>query len=110
VLRTSARRSPNSTMSAIPFTPPMECLLLFHPGDGALLIQFPENGVAGSLGSLLPESRAVSTGRCNAGLEFTSCSFKAQSFPWALIELQRYFVEVGLGIAEQVGFLGEVLS
>jgi hypothetical protein len=56
------------------------------------------------------QSLALSMGRCNTGLQFTSWSFKAQSFPWALIELQRYFVEVGLGIAEQVGFLWEVLS
>jgi len=43
-------------------------------------------------------------------MEFTSWSFKVQSFSGALIELQRYFVEVGLGIAGQVGFLGKVLS
>ena len=53
---------------------------------------------------------AVSTGRCNTGMEFTSWSFKAQSFPRALIELQGCLVEVGLGIAGQVGFLREVLS
>jgi hypothetical protein len=45
-----------------------------------------------ALRSNLPETRAVSTGRCNTGLEFTSRSFKAQGFPWALIEAQGYFV------------------
>jgi len=53
---------------------------------------------------------AVSTGRRNIGLKFTSWSFKAQSFPWALVELQSHLVEVGLGIAGQVSFLREVLS
>ena len=38
-------------------------------------------------------------GRCNTGLEFTSGSFKAQSFSWALIQLQSYFVEISLRIA-----------
>jgi len=49
-------------------------------------------------------------GRCNTGLEFTSGSFKAQSFSGALIEAQGYLVEVGLGIAGQVGLLRKVLS
>jgi hypothetical protein len=31
------------------------------------------------------QGRAVSTGRCNTGLEFTRRSFKAQGFSWALI-------------------------
>src|SRR5271170_6273797 len=48
--------------------------------------------------------------RSNTGLEFTCGSFKVQSFSWALIETQGYLVEVGLGIAGQVGFSGEVLS
>ena len=49
-----------------------------------------------------PTSRevgAVSTGRCNTGLEFTRWSFEVQSFSWALIEAQGYFVEVGLRVA-----------
>jgi hypothetical protein len=37
-------------------------------------------------------SGAVSTGRCNTGLEFTSRRFKAQGLPWALIDAQGYFV------------------
>jgi hypothetical protein len=53
---------------------------------------------------------AVSTGRCNTGLEFTSRSFKVQSLSRALIEAQGYLVEVGLRVAGQVGFLREVLS
>jgi hypothetical protein len=53
---------------------------------------------------------AVSTGRCNTGLESTSWSFKSQSFSRALIEAQGYFVEVCLGVAGHVGFPGEVLS
>ena len=53
---------------------------------------------------------AVSTGRCNTGLEFTRRGFKAQSFSRALIQAQRYFVEFGLRIAGQVGFFREVLS
>jgi hypothetical protein len=52
---------------------------------------------------------AVSTGRCNTGLEFTSRSFKAQGFAWALIVAQGDFVQVGLGVAGQGGFPGEVL-
>ena len=58
----------------------------------------------------LLKTRAVSTGRCNTGLQFTRGSLKAQSFPWALIEAQGYFVEVGLRVGGQVGFLREVLS
>jgi hypothetical protein len=42
------------------------------------------------------QSRVVSMGRCNTGLEFTCRSFKAQSFSRALIEAQGYLVEVGL--------------
>jgi hypothetical protein len=53
---------------------------------------------------------AVSTDRCNTCLEFTSWSFKVQSFARALIESQSYFIEVCLGVAGQVGFSGEVLS
>ena len=54
-----------------------------------------------------PKERAVSTGRCNTGLESTSWSFKVQSLARSLIEAQGYFVEVGLGVAGQVGFLGK---
>jgi hypothetical protein len=46
-----------------------------------------------------PQWGAVSTGRCNAGLKFTSWSIEAQSLPWTLIEAQGYLVEVGLGVA-----------
>lgn len=60
--------------------------------------------------STSPKPRAVSTGRRNTGLEFTRWSFKAQGFPWALIQLQGYLVEIGLGVVGQVGFPGEVLS
>jgi hypothetical protein len=45
------------------------------------------------------DKTAVSTGRCNAGLKFTSWSIEAQSLPWTLIEAQGYLVEVGLGVA-----------
>jgi hypothetical protein len=45
--------------------------------------------------SALPKRQAVSTGRCNTGLKFTCGSFNAQSFPRALIEAQRYVVEIG---------------
>ena len=51
---------------------------------------------------------AGSTGRCNTGLEFTRRSFKAQGLSRALIEAQSYHVEIGLRVAGQVGFLGEV--
>ena len=44
------------------------------------------------------ENGAVSTGRCNTGLEFICRGFKAQSFSRALIQAQRYFVEFGLRI------------
>ncbi len=44
--------------------------------------------------SELPNRQAVSTGRCNTGLKFTCGSFNAQSFPRALIEAQRYFLEI----------------
>ncbi len=54
--------------------------------------------------------RAVSTGRRNTGMEFTSRGIKVQSFPRALIALPCHLVEVGLGVEGQVGFLGEVLS
>jgi hypothetical protein len=57
----------------------------------------------------LLKSWAVSTGRRNTGLKFTRGSFKAQSFAWALIEAQGDFIQVGLGVAGQVGFSGEVL-
>jgi hypothetical protein len=57
----------------------------------------------------LPKMLAVSMGRCNTGLKFSCRSFKAQGFPWALIEAEGYFVWVGLGVAGQVGFSGEVL-
>jgi hypothetical protein len=55
----------------------------------------------------LQQNGAVSTGRCNTGLEFTSRSVKAQGFPWALIEAQGYFVEVCLGVADRSVFLGK---
>ena len=48
---------------------------------------------------LFPNSRAVSTGRRNTGLEFTRWSFTIQSLARALVEAQGYFVEVGLGVA-----------
>jgi hypothetical protein len=48
--------------------------------------------------AFFPESRAVSTGGRNTGLQFTSRSFEAQGFPWALIEAQGYLVEFGLRI------------
>ena len=48
--------------------------------------------------------------RCNTGLEFTRRGFKAQGLSRALIEAQGYLVEIGLRVAGQVGFLGEVLS
>jgi hypothetical protein len=57
-----------------------------------------------------PQSRAVSTGGCNTGMEFTRWSFEVQSLTRALIEAQGYLVEVSLGVAGQVGFPGEVLS
>jgi hypothetical protein len=47
---------------------------------------------------------ADSTGRRNTGLEFTRWSFKAQGFPRALVKLQGYLVEIGLGVVGQVGF------
>ena len=56
------------------------------------------------------QNEAVSTGRCNTGLEFTSWSFNVQSLARSLIEAQGYFVEVDLRVAGQVGFPGEVLS
>ncbi|MBB5061561.1 hypothetical protein HDF16_006297, partial [Granulicella aggregans] len=56
------------------------------------------------------QNGAVSTGRCNTGMEFTSGSIEVQSFPGTLIELPSHFIEVGLRVAGQVGFLGEVLS
>ena len=53
---------------------------------------------------------AVSTGRRNTGMEFTSRGIKVQSFSRALVELASHLVEVGLGVAGQVGFLREVLA
>jgi hypothetical protein len=58
----------------------------------------------------LTESRAVSTGRCNTGLEFTRRSLKTQGLSGALIETQSDLVEIGLRVDGQVGFLREVLS
>ena len=49
--------------------------------------------------TLFLKTPAVSTGLRTTGLKFTSWSFKAQSFSWALIELQRYLIEIGLGVA-----------
>jgi hypothetical protein len=63
---------------------------------------------AGQRSCNLPKILAVSMVRCNTGLEFTCGSFKVRSFSWALIEAQGYPVEVGLGIAGQVGFLWKV--
>ncbi len=57
-----------------------------------------------------PETWAVSTVRRNTGSEFTRRSLKAQGFPRALIEAQGYFVEFGLRVLRQVGFLRKVLS
>jgi hypothetical protein len=57
-----------------------------------------------------PLPAAGSTGRCNTGLKFTRRSFKAQGLSRALIEAQSYFVEIGLSVVGQVGFLREVLS
>src|SRR5271156_3299017 len=61
-------------------------------------------------GESFPKSRAVSTGRCNTGLQFTRRRFKAQSLSRALIEAQSCLVEIGLSVTGQVGFLREVLS
>jgi len=52
----------------------------------------------------------VSRGRCNTGLESTLRSFKAQCFSRTLIEAQRDLVQLGLTVAGQVGFLGQVLA
>src|ERR1700760_3353443 len=41
---------------------------------------------------------ASSTGRCNTGLQFTRRRFKAQGLSRALIEAQRYLVEIGLRV------------
>src|SRR5208283_5851637 len=51
----------------------------------------------------------VSIGRRNTFLEFTRRSLKTQSLSWALIQAQRDFVQIRLGIAGQVGVLWEVL-
>ena len=56
------------------------------------------------------QSRAVSTGRCNTGLEFTRRSLKTQGLSGTLIETQSDLVEIGLRVDGQVGFLREVLS
>jgi len=56
------------------------------------------------------ENGAVSTGRCNTGLQFTRRSIKAQGFSRALIEAQSDLVEPGLRVDGQVGLLREVLS
>jgi hypothetical protein len=63
-----------------------------------------------SMDSLLPKTWAVSTGGCNTGLQFTRRSLKAQGFPRALIEAQRYFVDFGLRVLRQIGFLRKVPS
>ena len=57
-----------------------------------------------------PEQRAVSTGRCNTGLQFTRRRFKAQGLSRALIQAQRYLVKIDLRVDGQVGLLREVLS
>jgi hypothetical protein len=58
----------------------------------------------------LPITRAVSTGRCNTGLQFTRRRLKAQGLSRALIETQGDLVEVGLRVNGQVCFLRKVLS
>ena len=50
---------------------------------------------------------SVFPGRC---AKFTRGSLKAQSFSRALIEPQRDLVELRLGVAGQIGSLGQVLS
>jgi hypothetical protein len=50
------------------------------------------------LSGKLPITRAVSTGRCNARLQFTRRRFKAQGLSRALIEAQSYLVEIGLRV------------
>src|SRR3984885_15824887 len=42
--------------------------------------------------------RAVSTGRCNTGLQFTRRRLKAQGLSRALVETQRDLVEMGLSV------------
>ncbi len=56
------------------------------------------------------KNEAVSTGRCNTGLQFTRRSLKSQSLSWTLIEAQSYLVEFGLRVTGQVGFLRKVLT
>jgi hypothetical protein len=73
-----------------------------------MVSRFPR--VCGKFGSKFLIIPAVSTGRCNTGLQFTRRSFKAQSLSRALIEAQSYLVEIGLRVDGQVGLLGEVLS
>ncbi|MBB5330808.1 hypothetical protein HDF14_004444, partial [Edaphobacter lichenicola] len=53
----------------------------------------------------LPITLAVSTGRCNTGLQFTRRRLKAQGLSRALVETQRDLVEMGLSVDGQVGLL-----
>jgi hypothetical protein len=51
-------------------------------------------------------SRVVSRGRRNTGSKSTRGSFKTQGLSRPLIQAQRYFVQVRLREARQIGFLG----
>jgi hypothetical protein len=59
---------------------------------------------------IVSENTAVSTGRCNTGLQFTRWRLKAQGLSRALIETHRDLIEMSLRVDGQVGPLGEVLS
>lgn len=52
---------------------------------------------------------ALSTGRCNTGEQFTRGSFNAQDLPPALIQAQRYFVEIEWRVRKQIRFLRKVI-
>jgi hypothetical protein len=67
---------------------------------------FP-NEVRNTFETNLPQTWAVSTGRCNTGLQFTRRGLKAQGLSGALVETQRDLVEMGLSVDGQVGLLRE---
>ena len=53
---------------------------------------------------------AGSTGRCNTGVKSLCWGCKSQGLAWAFVELARHFVEMGLRVHRQVGFLRKILS
>src|SRR4051812_32144323 len=58
----------------------------------------------------IPESRVVSRGRRNTGLQFIRWGAKAQGLSWTGIETQSDCVQLRVREAGQVGLLRQVLT